>query len=119
VVISSKTNRLHNSRKTGRPRITAERRALSRRMKRAWQNPAERLIGSIRRQCLDYVIVLNPRHLRRILISCSAYYHGARPHLGLGKDAPIPRQVQGPGRGKVVASPEVGGLHHRYERRAS
>jgi len=85
-----------------------------------WQNPfAERLIGSIRRECLDHVIVLNRRHLRRILKSYVDYYHRARPHLGLGKDAPIPRQVQGPECGKVVAFPEVGGLHHRYERRAA
>ena len=85
-----------------------------------WQNPfAERLIGSIRRGCLDHVIVLNRRHLRRIPKSYWAYYHRARPHLGLDKDAPIPRQVQGPDRGQVVTFPEVGGLHHRYERRAA
>ncbi len=85
-----------------------------------WQNPfAERLIGSVRRECLDHVIVLNRRHLRRILTSYFEYYHRSRTHLGLDKEAPIEREVQGPERGKIVAFPEVGGLHHRYERRAA
>ena len=85
-----------------------------------WQNPfAERLIGSVRRECLDHVIVLNRRHLRRILTSYFDYYHRSRTHLGLDKEAPIEREVQGPERGKIVAFPEVGGLHHRYERRAA
>ena len=84
-----------------------------------WQNPyAERLIGSIRRECLDPVIVLGERHLRRILTSYRAYYHGARTHLSLDKDAPAPRRVQDVAEGNVVAFAEVGGLHHRYERRA-
>jgi putative transposase len=85
-----------------------------------WQNPyAERLIGSIRRECLDHVIVLGERHLRRVLAGYLAYYHGARTHLSLEKDAPTPRRVQAPTEGRVVAFSEVGGLHHRYERRAA
>jgi transposase InsO family protein len=85
-----------------------------------WQNPyAERLIGSIRRECLDHAIALGERHLRRLLTAYLAYYHGARTHLALEKDAPTPRRVQTPTEGPVVAFPEVGGLHHRYERRAA
>jgi len=85
-----------------------------------WQNPyVERLIGSIRRECLDHVIVLGQRHLRHLLTAYLTYYHGARTHLALEKDAPTPRRVQTPTEGRVVAFPEVGGLHHRYERRAA
>jgi hypothetical protein len=85
-----------------------------------WQNPyAERLIGSIRRECLDHVIVLGERHLGRLLTAYLTYYHGARTHLALGKDAPTTRRVQTSTEGPVVAFPEVGGLHHRYERRAA
>ena len=85
-----------------------------------WQNAfAERLIGSMRRECLDHVIVLNRKHLRRILTNYFRYYHRSRTHLGLDKDAPIKREAQGPELGKVVEFPEVGGLHHRYERRAA
>src|SRR5712691_3858993 len=85
-----------------------------------WQNPyAERLIGSLRRECLDHVIVLGERHLRRLLTAYLAYYHGARTHLALEKDAPMTRRVQTPTEGPVVEFPEVGGLHHRYERRAA
>jgi putative transposase len=85
-----------------------------------WQNPyAERLIGSIRRECLDQVIVLGERHLRHVLASYVAYYHGARTHLSLEKDSPTSRRVQAPSEGRVVAFAEVGGLHHRYERRAA
>ena len=85
-----------------------------------WQNPyAERLIGSIRRECLDHVVVLGERHLRRVLAGYIAYYHGSRTHLSLEKDAPTPRRVQIPEEGGVIACPEVGGLHHRYERRAA
>ena len=83
-----------------------------------WQNAfAERLIGSIRRECLDHVVVLNRRHLRRLLKSYFAYYHRSRTHLALGKDAPDRRAVMP--NGKIIAIPEVGGLHHRYERRAA
>jgi putative transposase len=85
-----------------------------------WQNPyAERLVGSIRLECLDHVIVLGERHLLRILKSYFAYHHRSRTHLSLGKDAPEPRAVQPPHLGGVVELPEVGGLHHRYERRAA
>ena len=85
-----------------------------------WQNPyAERLIGSVRRECLDHVVVLNEAHLRRILRSYFAYYHTSRTHLSLGKDSPEPREVESPKRGGVVAMPQVGGLHHRYRRRAA
>ena len=85
-----------------------------------WQNPyAERLIGSMRRECLDHVIVLNQAHLRRVLARYVSYYHESRTHLSLEKDAPTPRRVQPPGEGDVIACPEVGGLHHRYERRAA
>jgi putative transposase len=85
-----------------------------------WQNPyAERIIGSIRRECLDQVIVFNERHLRRALSSYFQYYHQARTHLSLNKDCPQPRPVQPSSAGKIVAVPQVGGLHHRYERRAA
>jgi transposase InsO family protein len=85
-----------------------------------WQNAyAERFIGSLRRECLDHVIVLNERHLHRILVSYSRYYNRSRTHLALAKDAPNPRRVHERGLGEVLASPEVGGLHHRYVRRAA
>ena len=85
-----------------------------------WQRAyVERLIGSIRRDCLDHVIVLGEAHLRKILKSYLKYYHHSRTHLGLDKDAPEPRAVQPPEMGKIIALPEVGGLHHRYERRAA
>jgi putative transposase len=85
-----------------------------------WQNPyAERLIGSIRRECLDHVIIGGERHLRRVLTGYFVYYHRARTHLSLQKDAPSPRRVQALTEGAVIAFPEVGGLHHRYERRAA
>jgi putative transposase len=82
-----------------------------------WQNPyVERLIGSIRRECLDRVIVLNEQHLRRILRSYFQYYHRSRCHLSLEGDAPAPRAAQGPELGQVIELPEVGGLRHRYVR---
>jgi putative transposase len=85
-----------------------------------WQNPyVERLIGSIRRECLDHVIVFNEAGLRRILKEYFDYYERSRTHLALDKDAPIPRSVQSPDMGAVVELPQVGGLHHRYERRAA
>ena len=85
-----------------------------------WQNPyAERLIGSVRRECLDHVVVLNETGLRRTLSSYFNYYMKARTHLASGKDAPEPRAIQPPKLGAVVEIPEVGGLHHRYERRAA
>ena len=85
-----------------------------------WQNPfAERLIGSIRRECLNHVVVLNERHLRRILTRYFTYYHRSRTHLSLEKDAPDPRPIAQPAAGHIIQLPEVGGLHHRYERRAA
>jgi len=84
-----------------------------------WQSPyVERIIGSIRRECLDHVIVLNDRHLRRILTDYFHYYHHARVHLSLDRNSPVARDVEPPDRGKVVAIPQVGGLHHRYRRAA-
>lgn len=85
-----------------------------------WQNPyVERVIGSIRRECLNHVIVFNEPHLRRTLAGHLAYYHHSRTHLALAKDAPTPRRGQAASDGDVMAVPEVGGLHHRYERRAA
>jgi putative transposase len=85
-----------------------------------WQNPfAERLIGSIRLECLDHVVVLGERHLRRTLTAYFAYYHRARTHLSLDKDAPDVRSVEPFAAGRVVEVPVVGGLHHRYVRRAA
>jgi len=85
-----------------------------------WQNPyVERLFGSIRRECLDHVITLNETGLHRVLKSYFEYYERTRTHLSLEKDAPIPRTVQPPEFGTVIKLPEVGGLHHRYERRAA
>jgi putative transposase len=85
-----------------------------------WQNPyVERLIGSIRRECLDHVIVLHERHLRRVLTEYFRYYHHWRTHRALDMDCPRPRPVQRPGVGPIQEVPEVGGLHHHYERRAA
>jgi putative transposase len=85
-----------------------------------WQRAyVERVIGSIRRECLDHVIVFRETSLRRTLNSYFDYYHRSRTHLSLGKDSPEPRAIQPPGMGSVVAVPQVGGLHHRYERRAA
>ena len=85
-----------------------------------WQNAfVERVIGSIRRDCLDHVIVLNDRHLKGILTRYFGYYHRWRTHLSLGMDSPESRSVQPPALGTVVQFPEVGGLHHHYERLAA
>ncbi len=84
-----------------------------------WQNPfVERLIGSIRRECLDHVLVINGAHLRRVLRKYFAYYHDSRPHQSLDDNAPQPREVEPPSQGRIVAEPRVGGLHHRYRRAA-
>jgi transposase InsO family protein len=84
-----------------------------------WQNPfVERLIGSIRRECLDHMIVFNEAHLLRILTDYFSYYHEARTHLSLDRNAPRPRKIEPPEQGKVVAIAQVGGLHHRYTRAA-
>lgn len=85
-----------------------------------WQNPySERLNESIRRECLDHVIVFGENHLRRIIADYVAYYNGSRTHLSLEMDSPVTRPVQTPDQGKVISLPQVGGLHHRYERRAA
>ena len=85
-----------------------------------WQNPfVERVIGSIRRECLDHLIVIDERHLRCILASYFDYYHRSRTHLSLGKDSPVPRPVESAKAGQIIALPQVGGLHHRYERLAA
>jgi putative transposase len=75
--------------------------------------------GSVRRECLDHVIVLNAAGLRMILKSYVAYYTDSRTHLSLGKDSPHSRPVSLPDDGRVIAVPQVSGLHHRYERRAA
>jgi putative transposase len=88
--------------------------------RRPWQNPyVERLIGSIRRECLDHVIVLHERHLRQLLNGYFQYYHHWRTHRALEMDCPIPRPVQRPELGLIWEVPEVGGLHHHYERRVA
>jgi transposase InsO family protein len=85
-----------------------------------WQNPyVERVIGSIRRECVDHVVIFNERHLRRVLKEYFTYYHGSRTHLGLAKDCPRPRLVEPPELGPISAEPMVGGLHHRYFRQAA
>ena len=85
-----------------------------------WQNAyAERFIGSARRECLDHVIVFSAPGLQRLMKLYCAYYEQSRTHLSLNKDAPIPRPIAAPGDGRVVAIPQVGGLHHRYERQAA
>ena len=85
-----------------------------------WQNPyVERLIGSIRRECLDHTIIFGERHLRRLLTEYFRYYHASRTHLGLAKDCPESRPIEPPEVGIVVSEPLVGGLHHRYFRRSA
>jgi transposase InsO family protein len=80
-----------------------------------WQNPyVERLIGTLRRECLDHVLIYGERHLRRILTLYSLYYNETRTHLGLGKDAPLRRSVQRSG--TIIVIPILSGLHHRYAR---
>ena len=85
-----------------------------------WQNPyGERLIGSIRREYLDHTIIFNEKHLRRVLKQYFCYYHDCRTHLGLEKDCPESRLVEPPELRSIGAEPMVGGLHHRYFRRAA
>lgn len=85
-----------------------------------WQNPyAERVIGTVRRDCLDHVVVLGERHLKRILSEYVSYYNDTRTHLSLEKDSPAGRPVRGPEEGSVIALPRVGGLHHEYLRAAA
>ena len=85
-----------------------------------WQNAyVERFIGSARRECLDHVLVFNATGLQRLIKLYCTNYEQSRTHLSLNKDAPIPRSIAEPGDGRVVAIPQVGGLHHRYERQAA
>jgi putative transposase len=85
-----------------------------------WQNPSvKRLIGSIRRECLDHVIVLHERHLRQLLIGYFQYYHHWRTHRALDMDCPMPRPVQQPKVGSIREVPEIGRLHHHYVGRAA
>jgi transposase InsO family protein len=80
-----------------------------------WQNPyAERLIGTLRRECLDHVLIVGERHLRRMLASYSSYYNESRTHLALEKDAPLRRAIQRCG--AIITTPILSGLHHRYVR---
>ena len=80
-----------------------------------WQNGcAERIFGSIRRDCLDHVVIFGERHLRHLLQSYQRYYNESRTHLSLHKDTPVPREVTALGR--VLPVPILGGLHHRYVR---
>ncbi len=86
-------------------------------MQTAWQNPyVDRVIGSIRRDCLYHVIVLNERQLRRILREYFNYYHSCRTHLSLSKDPPFSRPAKSVEAGNIVSLPRVAGLHHRYTR---
>ncbi len=85
-----------------------------------WQNAyVERVIGSIRRECLDEVAIFNERHLRRVLSSYVGYYQRSRTHRSLAKDCPYSRPIQPPRNGRIIAVPQVGGLHYRYERRTA
>jgi transposase InsO family protein len=85
-----------------------------------WQNAyVERVIGSIRRECSNHIIVLGERHLRRIISSYVRYYNKTRTHISLDKDAPEGRREQPPDQGKVIELKRVGGLHHEYVRRAA
>ncbi len=85
-----------------------------------WHNAyAERFIGSARRDCLDHVIIFSAVGLQRLMNRYCAYYEQSRTHLSLNKDAPIPRPIAAASAGHVVAIPQVGGLHHRYERQAA
>jgi transposase InsO family protein len=85
-----------------------------------WQNPyVERVIGSIRRECLDHIVIFNERHLRRVLSSYADYYQRTRTHLSLDKDIPDSGPIQHRSVGRVVAIPRVGGLHHHYEHLAA
>ena len=84
-----------------------------------WQNPyAERLIGSIRRECLDHLIVSNERQLRRILREYFAYYNEVLPHQSLERNAPVAREIEAPAEGNIISLPQLGGLHHRCLRAA-
>ncbi len=82
-----------------------------------WQSPyVERVNGTLQRECLDHLIILNERHLRRILSEFIDYYTTTRPHLSINRNSPIPREIDPPSNGKIVSTPILGGLHHRYRR---
>ena len=83
-----------------------------------WQNPyVERVIGTLRRECMDHMILLNEKHLRRVLDEfVEEYYNPVRPHLSLERNSPIPRTVDPPSSSKLVSTPIPHGLHHRYHR---
>lgn len=84
-----------------------------------WQTPyVERLIGSIRRECLEHMIIISDNHLRRVLSLYFDYYHNSRTHQSLGRNAPFPRDVEHRNNGRVIAIPKVGGSHHHYMRAA-
>jgi len=85
-----------------------------------WQNPyVERLIGTLRRECLDHVVIFNERHLHRVIRDYVDYYHHHRTHRALERDCPVPRSVEAIDQGKIIEIPMVGGLHHRYARRTA
>jgi transposase InsO family protein len=85
-----------------------------------WQTPyGERLMGTLRRDCLDHMVVLDETHRRRLRRDYLAYYHRVRTHLSLAKDSPEPGAVQRFDLGRIVETPLVGGLHHRYRRVAA
>jgi putative transposase len=84
-----------------------------------WQNGyAERFVGTLRRELLDHIIVLNERHLLRLVRQHASYYNADRPHMSLDRDAPMARAIQPPSRGRIISLPRIGGLHHRYSRAA-
>jgi hypothetical protein len=86
----------------------------------AWQDPhAERVIGSVRRHCLDHTIVFNERHLHRVLTEYMDYYNKYRTHLGLGKDNPKPRAIEHTDSSSIKSEPMAGDLHYRYYRQAA
>ncbi len=89
--------------------------------KSPWQNPiCERVIGTLRRDCLNHCIILNERHLERILKEfIDNYYNTQRTHLSLAKDCPVPRAIDSPENGNVVSLPILGGLHHKYYRKSA
>jgi putative transposase len=84
-----------------------------------WQSPyVERVIGTIRRECLDHLIILSEDHLRKALRDYIRYYNNTRPHESLEKNSPIPRVIESDQEGPIISIPEVGGLHHRSQRAA-
>jgi transposase InsO family protein len=85
-----------------------------------WQRAyVERVIGTLRRDCLDHMIIFSEASLRLTLLGYLRYYHESRTHLSLAKDTPEPRPVQVAEAGRIVSIPQMGGLHPRYERRAA